>query len=161
MRLHRAAAREPGTAGGDRGGHQPEKLDRPARRVYPRHRRREARIRSRRWRLPRPALVREGSRLSQLRLRRGDAALDAAALRALHARERLVDRAEAVMGDGVAVSIDLVGAQRQPDDSRSNRIIGYRAKRHTAVIEIERRAAYDVGDFWEPIAARADRTLIL
>ena len=45
--------------------------------------------------------------------------------------------------------------------SRSNRIVGYRAKRHTAVIEIERRAAYDVGDFWEPIAARADRTLIL
>src|ERR1700686_1912903 len=54
-----------------------------------------------------PVLVREGSRLSQLRLRRGDAALGAEALRALHARERLVDRAEAVMGDGVAVSIDL------------------------------------------------------
>ena len=57
-----------------------------------------------------PVLVREGSRLSQLRLHRGDAALDAEALRALHARERLVDRAEAVMGDGVAVSIDLSGA---------------------------------------------------
>jgi dCTP deaminase len=108
-----------------------------------------------------PVLVREGSRLSQLRLRHGDGALSGEALRALHARERLVDRAEAVMGDGIAVSIDLVGAQRQSDDSRSNRIVGYRAKRHTAVIEIERRAAYHVGDFWEPIAARADRTLIL
>ena len=57
-----------------------------------------------------PVLVREGSRLSQMRLRRGDAVLNAEALRALHARERLVDRAEAVMGDGVAVSVDLSGA---------------------------------------------------
>src|SRR6201997_2096690 len=56
-----------------------------------------------------PVLVREGSRLSQLRLRRGDASLSAEDLCALHARERLVDRAEAVMGDGVAVSIDLSG----------------------------------------------------
>jgi dCTP deaminase len=98
-----------------------------------------------------PVLVREGSRLSQLRLRRGSAAISAEALRALHARERLVDRAEAVMGDGVAVSIDLTG----------NGIVGYRAKRHTAVIEVERRAVYEVADFWEPIAARADKSLIL
>ncbi len=57
-----------------------------------------------------PVLVREGTRLSQLRLRRGEAALSAEALRALHASERLVDRAEAVMGDGIAVSIDLSGS---------------------------------------------------
>jgi dCTP deaminase len=108
-----------------------------------------------------PVLVREGSRLSQLRLRRGDALLSADALRTLHARERLVDRAEAVMGDGVAVSIDLVGLEREPQAAHRNGIVGYRAKRHTAVIEVERRAAYEVGDFWEPIMARADRTLIL
>jgi dCTP deaminase len=111
-----------------------------------------------------PVLVRQGSRLSQLRLRRGDAVLDGAALRALHARERLVDRAEAVMGDGVAVSIDLSGAAMPPAAStmmKPDRIVGYRAKRHTAVIDVERRAAYDVADFWEPIAARADQSLIL
>jgi dCTP deaminase len=100
-----------------------------------------------------PVLVREGSRLSQIRFRRGAAVLDATALRALHARERLVDRAEAVMGEGVAVSVDLSGA--------GGGIVGYRAKRHTAVIEMERRAGYDIVDFWEPIAARADRSLIL
>jgi dCTP deaminase len=102
-------------------------------------------------------LVRQGSRLSQLRLRRGNVALDAETLRALHARERLVDRAEAVMGEGVAVSVDLSGGNA--GDGRG--IVGYRAKRHTAVIEVERRAAYDIADFWEPIAARADRSLIL
>jgi dCTP deaminase len=104
-----------------------------------------------------PVLVREGSRLSQIRFRRGDAVLDGEALRALHARERLVDRAEAVMGQGVAVSVDLSGGEGRNGAG----IVGYRAKRHTAVIEVERRAAYDIADFWEPIAARADRSLIL
>ena len=108
-----------------------------------------------------PVLVREGSRLSQLRLRRGDAALSAEALRALHARERLVDRAEAVMGDGIAVSIDLSRASVGPEGASGNGIVGYRAKRHTAVIEVERRDAYAVADFWEPIATRADQSLIL
>jgi len=104
-----------------------------------------------------PVLVREGSRLSQIRFRHGDALLDGAALRELHVRERLVDRAEAVMGEGVAVSVDLSGSGMQSEEG----IVGYRAKRHTAVIDVERRSAYDVADFWEPIAARADRSLIL
>jgi dCTP deaminase len=109
-----------------------------------------------------PILVREGTRLSQLRLRRGSAALSADELRTLHARERLVDRAEAVMGDGVAVSIDLSGGGARRDSAlHGDGVVGYRAKRHTAVIEVERRDAYEVADFWEPIAARADRSLIL
>jgi dCTP deaminase len=114
-----------------------------------------------------PVLVREGSRLSQMRLHRGAAVLDGEALRALHARERLVDRAEAVMGEGVAVSVDLSGAGLHPNppphagEGKAAGIVGYRAKRHTAVIEVERRAAYEIAEFWEPIAARADRSLIL
>jgi dCTP deaminase len=111
-----------------------------------------------------PVLVREGTRLSQMRLHHGAATLDEGALRALHARERLVDRTEAVMGDGIAVSIDLSGgAVHSQSGWQANgaRIVGYRAKRHTGVIDVERRAAYDIDDFWEPIAARADKSLIL
>jgi dCTP deaminase len=108
-----------------------------------------------------PILVREGSRLSQLRLRRGDAVLGAEELRALHARERLVDRGEAVMGDGVAVSIDLAGGGKATRPANAEGVVGYRAKRHTAVIEVERRAAYDAAEFWEPITARGDNSLIL
>jgi dCTP deaminase len=104
-----------------------------------------------------PVLVREGSRLSQIRFRHGDAVLGGEALRALHARERLVDRTEAVMGEGIAVSVDLSGSGA----GDCTAIVGYRAKRHTAVIEVEQRAAYEVADFWEPIPARADRSLIL
>jgi dCTP deaminase len=108
-----------------------------------------------------PILVREGTRLSQLRLRRGDPALTAEALRALHAAERLVDRTEAVMGDAVAVSIDLFGTGPTAAGHNGSGIVGYRAKRHTAVIEVDQRGAYEVADFWEPIAARADKSLIL
>src|SRR6516162_1625646 len=60
-----------------------------------------------------PVLVREGSRLSQIRFRRGNALLDAETLRALHACERLV-----------AVGVDLSGVG--PDG-----MAGYRAKRHS------------------------------
>jgi dCTP deaminase len=47
-----------------------------------------------------------------------------------------------------------------PAEGRES-IIGYRAKRHTGVIDVERRAGYDVAEFWEPIKARRDETLIL
>jgi len=111
-----------------------------------------------------PVLVREGSRLSQMRFRHGEATLDAAALRALHARERLVDAAEAVMGEGVAVSVDLSGVEAigtKGDRPGSGAIVGYRAKRHTGLIDVDRRDGYDVDEFWEPVVARADRNLIL
>jgi dCTP deaminase len=101
-----------------------------------------------------PVLVREGSRLSQLRFRHGHAVLTDEALAALHRRERLVDSDAPDFSDGVSVGVDLVGFG-------ADKFIGYRAKRHTGVIDIDRRASYDVAEFWEPIRARGDRSLIL
>jgi dCTP deaminase len=103
-----------------------------------------------------PVLVREGSRLSQIRFRRGHALLSADALRELHARERLVDAEEADVSEGVAVSVDLSGELVEGQG-----IVGYRAKRHTGLIDVERRGGYSVLDFWEPIVARPDKSLIL
>lgn len=101
-----------------------------------------------------PVLVRQGSRLSQIRFRRGDPTLDVRALAALHARERLIDSADADLGAGVAVSVDLAGVTPgQP--------VGYRAKRHTGVIDVDLRAGYAMAEFWEPMAAHASRALIL
>ena len=113
-----------------------------------------------------PVLVREGTRLSQLRLRRGHAALSAEELGALHARERLVDAEDADFEGGVSVSVDLVGlppplAGEGRGGGHSASLVGYRAKRHTGVIDVERRAGYDVAEFWEPMHARPDGTLIL
>src|SRR5436190_18402008 len=48
-----------------------------------------------------PVLVREGSRLSQIRFRVGDAVLDGDALSELHAREKLVDTDKADLSNGV------------------------------------------------------------
>src|SRR3954467_5507692 len=101
-----------------------------------------------------PVLVREGSRLSQIRFRRGHAQLDMASLRALHDRERLTDHSAADVGDGIAVGVDLAGLG-------PNGLVGYRAKRHTGVIDVEKRNGYDLAEFWEPMVARKDKSLIL
>jgi len=109
-----------------------------------------------------PILVRTGSRLSQLRFRRGHALLDAQALQALHARERLVDDDEADVSEGIAVSVDLSATLRsRVNGENSDAIVGFRAKHHTGLIDMDRRACYDVAEFWEPIRARRDRSLVL
>ena len=109
-----------------------------------------------------PILVRTGSRLSQLRFRRGHALLDAQALQALHARERLVDDDAADVSEGIAVSVDLSATRTSRVNGVNNdAIVGFRAKHHTGLIDVECRAGYDVAEFWEPIRARKDRSLIL
>jgi len=98
-----------------------------------------------------PILARAGSRLSQIRFRHGAAMLAAEALAELHAAQRLVDDDDADVSEGVAVGVDLAGF---------GSVIGYRAKRHTGLIDVDRRAGYEIADFWEPISAR-DNKLIL
>jgi dCTP deaminase len=101
-----------------------------------------------------PVLVRQGSRLSQVRFRSGDTHLSDTDLAALHGLTPLVDREPASFDDGLALSIDLEGAG-------PGTLIGYRAKRHTGVIDVDRKAALDVLDYWEPIHARGAPSLIL
>jgi dCTP deaminase len=101
-----------------------------------------------------PVLVREGSRLSQIRFRHGNAMLDAEALAALHARERLVDADDVEFTNGISIGVDL-------KSTGSLALVGYRARRHTGLIDVERRGGYAIGEFWDPILARADATLIL
>ncbi len=101
-----------------------------------------------------PVLVRAGSRLSQMRFRTGDTRLSAAEHRALHERAPLVFDTNAEIGDGVALSIDLMGEGR-------GGLVGFRSKRHTAVIDVDRRAGLDVLDFWEPLMTRGVPELIL
>ncbi len=101
-----------------------------------------------------PVLVRAGSRLSQLRLRRGDSRLDAAQHLALHRAQTLVSNAEDAVGVGVSLSIDLEGAAR-------GGLIGFRSKRHTDVVDVDKKGALDVLDFWDPLHARGRSELIL
>jgi dCTP deaminase len=100
-----------------------------------------------------PVLVRMGSRLSQIRFRRGAIGLSHEEMRALQARERLVDTDNPDLREGISVTVDLDGRGREHR-------VGYRAKRHTAVIDVERVNGYEVDDFWEPVSSR-DGKLIL
>lgn len=101
-----------------------------------------------------PVLVRTGSRLSQMRFRVGDARLDAEGHKALHAEQTLVFDPNIDVGEGVSLSIDLIGEGR-------NGLIGFRSKRHTAVVDVDRKNALDVLDYWDPLVNRGSGELIL
>lgn len=102
-----------------------------------------------------PILVRRGSKLAQIRFRRGEARLDGKELAALQMRERLVDVESADLASGaVAVSVDLSG-------KGSMGLAGFRAKRHTGLIDVDKRGGYEVHDFWEPLPVRDGRGLVL
>ncbi|EJF75534.1 deoxycytidine triphosphate deaminase [Bartonella sp. DB5-6] len=101
-----------------------------------------------------PILVRTGSRLSQLRFRKGYSYLNEIELHALHRDETLIsDDLPNISEDGIGLSISLKGDK--------NGLVGYRAKRHTSVIDIDKRAVAQVLDFWEPLFDRGQRELIL
>ncbi|MEM9146266.1 MAG: 2'-deoxycytidine 5'-triphosphate deaminase [Pseudomonadota bacterium] len=91
-------------------------------------------------------LVRPGARLNQLRLRRGTAALSDMDLAALHARDPLVDQ-PALIDGGLGFSVDLT--PQTPDG-----IVGWRARPHSALIDLDRISHYDPAEFWEPVRAR-------
>ncbi|APH73431.1 2'-deoxycytidine 5'-triphosphate deaminase [Aquibium oceanicum] len=101
-----------------------------------------------------PIVARTGSRLSQIRFRKGNSILSEPELAALHRTDVLVASEQPnVTGGGIALSIDLEGSAQGP--------IGYRGKHHTALVDVDRRAAHDVLEFWEPLHAHGSRELIL
>ncbi len=103
-------------------------------------------------------VVRAGSRLNQLRFRRGSPVIAASELQRLHDSGQLVfsddnaqDFTERKM---LRLSVDLHGGGK-------GGLIGYRAKKHTDRIDLEKIAHYDPMDFWEPIHYQRDPPLIL
>ena len=100
-----------------------------------------------------PVRVTAGSRLSQIRFRSGQSRLDDDAHRALHASATLVSGIEPSIAGGVALSVDLSGFERG--------LVGYRAKRHTGLIDVDTVGQYDLHDFWEPLVLRGRKELIL
>jgi len=99
-------------------------------------------------------LARPGLRLNQLRLRYGEAALPDAELRAMHAETPLVDTDDAVIDGGVGFSVDLT--PRGPDG-----LVGWRARRHSGLIDLSRIGHYDPAEFWSPVRPRRQGSVIL
>jgi dCTP deaminase len=98
-------------------------------------------------------LVRTGSRLVQLRIRRGSPLFRDTALRRLHAETPLVEAPEGgaartlsheAIRNGLASTVDVSG---DPNTG----LVGYKARRHTDVIDVDLVDHYDPRDFWEPV----------
>ncbi|SFG20595.1 dCTP deaminase [Palleronia marisminoris] len=96
-------------------------------------------------------LVRPGMRLNQIRFRDGPATLDDDALRALHDSEPLVD-CEPVIDGGLGFSVDLRPAEGD--------LVGYRAKPHTGVIDLDRIGHYPGSEFWEELRTTEGRLIL-
>ncbi|WP_299199801.1 2'-deoxycytidine 5'-triphosphate deaminase [uncultured Tateyamaria sp.] len=90
-------------------------------------------------------LVRPGMRLNQIRFRAGQAVLSDGELSKLHDDMPLVN-GPAVIDEGLGFSVDL----RLPDTT----LVGYRAKPHTGVIDLDNIGHYDPAEFWEEVHAR-------
>ncbi len=97
-------------------------------------------------------LVRTGSSLVQLRIRRGSPSFSDTALRRLHEEVSLVETPEGpasgreAIRDGLAFTVDVAG------DTKGG-VVGYKARRHTDLIDVDRIGKYDPEDFWEPVHA--------
>ncbi len=96
-------------------------------------------------------LVRPGMRLNQIRFRSGQAVLTDAELRQLHEAERLVS-GEALISEGLGFSVDLKPAEGD--------LVGYRAKPHTGVIDLDRIGHYAPEEFWEDVRTRDGRIIL-
>jgi dCTP deaminase len=97
-------------------------------------------------------LVRTGSRLCQIRFRKGPVPRSDETIARLHAHEALTSASRPDIANGLALSVDLEGgAEGEP--------VGYRAKRHAGLIDIDRKGALEVLDYWEPLYERGSLIL--
>ena len=87
-------------------------------------------------------LVREGMKLNQIRFRNKNTTLNDDALRALHTQENLVP-GNAIIDDGLGFSVDLRPSKGD--------LVGFRAKPHTGIIDLDLIDHYNPAEFWDEI----------
>ncbi len=91
--------------------------------------------------------VRQGSRLSQLRLRRGQQSLDDAALADLQQAQKIVQFDDATpisVQDGIGLSVNLTP---QP----GTELVGWRARKHAGLINVDVVGGQPASRFWEAV----------
>lgn len=108
-----------------------------------------------------PIAVRTGQRLNQLRIRHGYTLLSDQDILRTHNADPLLYRDDGTpipvdeikVSNGLFMSVNLHGEKGE--------IVGYKAKKHRDLIDLENVDHYKVEDFWEPIYTRRDDHLIL
>lgn len=106
--------------------------------------------------------VEPGLCLNQLRLFSGNPRMDDATLRALYRDEQLlydehgepVAEADAIIRHGLYMSIDLKG-------DAPGEVIGYKARRNSAIVDLTKVRGHAQADYWEPIYTLDGGSLIL
>ena len=100
-------------------------------------------------------IVREGSSLNQVRFRRGNPNNSDASLRRLHQQWRLVDRsdADANIENGIALSVDLRSFS-------GGGVVGYKARKHTDLIDVDLIDYYLPDRYWEPIYSEGGKLIL-
>jgi dCTP deaminase len=104
-------------------------------------------------------IARTGSRLNQLRLVRGTPDVREAELKRLLDNNELLDRtlSEREIGTlfrGVPLSVDLAGIG-------GSNLIGYKARPHAPLVDLDRIGHYDPTLYWEPIHRSAETSVVL
>lgn len=106
-----------------------------------------------------PVLARTGSRLSQIRFRKHGSdtepsLLSDKELMQLHKSQTLIATTEPdIHNHGIGLSIDLSGNEQG--------IVGYRGKRHTGVVDVDKKGALKIADFWEPVSRNKTNDIVL
>ncbi len=105
-----------------------------------------------------PVIVREGTRLNQLRIRRGNPPPSDKMLVDLNKQEPIVYSqnelpVEPAISDGLKLSVDLRGVE--------SNIVGYKAKRETPPIDLSKINYYETRDFWEPLYREEHNSIVL
>jgi dCTP deaminase len=103
--------------------------------------------------------VRTGTRLNQLRISRGTPSPSDTALTRLNAERQIVFSRAGVpvapqIEEGLWLGVDLSAHD-------ATKVVGYRAKHHTGVIDLAKVAHYDVSDFWDPILEPSTGFIVL
>ncbi|WP_432449715.1 2'-deoxycytidine 5'-triphosphate deaminase [Aliiroseovarius marinus] len=92
-----------------------------------------------------------GQLLTQIIFRQGKTILSDDELRAVHARSPIVS-GDPVISDGLGFSVDL-----RPEGTD---LVGYRAKRHSGVVDLSKLAHYDPADYWEEVRTTEGRIIL-
>ncbi len=108
-----------------------------------------------------PIKVRTGQRLNQLRIRHGHTVLSDQDLLRIHGSDPLLFDGQGnpltidsvKVKEGLFLSVNLLGDE--------NDIVGYKAKKHRDLIDLDNINHYEILDFWEAIKSRGDEHLIL
>ncbi len=108
-----------------------------------------------------PIKVRTGQRLNQLRVRHGRSMLSDQDIMRFHNVDPLLFNTngqplslqELTVNNGLFLSVNL--------QNNNGSLVGYKARKHSDLIDLDKTGHYKVEDFWEPVYSRQDDHLIL